>query len=432
MAEKIIRDPVHDVITFRLDADADALVWRLLQTPEFQRLRRIRQLGLAHLAYPGADHARYGHSLGVMEMARRMLEQLQRSARLDAGDRLVVLAAALLHDLGHGPFSHVFERVSGVHHEQVTQTLLLDADSNVWRVLTEHDASLPRRVAAAVAALPDDPRHGLPPFLVHTLSSQLDADRLDYLLRDDLMTGSRYGQYDLQWLLRSLTAAGDGPTGRLAVSYKGVSAVEGYLQARYHMYRNVYFHKVVRSAEGMLRLALQRARRLAIQERLDTDGPALRKALLGQSLTHEERLHLDDVTLMAAFKRWTQSDDPTLARLCHGLLFRQLYKTVELSVELGPAEAAERLRRAVEAVAAAGGDPHYDLFYDEPSDTPYETVSADDPAAFNEIQVLDAAGRLTPFARLSSFAASLRHFAFRRVHVRAEFKPAVLRAVTGG
>src|SRR5262245_40027918 len=121
MREKLIRDPVHDVIAFRIDRDEDALLFRLLNAREFQRLRRIRQLGMASLAYPGADHSRYSHSLGVMETARRMLDRLGESFAIDAGDRSACLVAALLHDLGHGPFSHVFERVSGVDHEAVTQ-----------------------------------------------------------------------------------------------------------------------------------------------------------------------------------------------------------------------------------------------------------------------------------------------------------------------
>lgn len=432
MTEKIIRDPVHDVITFRLDTEVDRLLWSLLQTPEFQRLRRVRQLGLANLAYPGADHSRYGHSVGVMEMCRRILDQLHRSVAIDDADRLVVSAAALLHDLGHGPFSHVFERVSGTHHERLTRRLIAEEDSSVRRVLAAHDASLPGRVSAVMAKGAEVSEGGVRRYLRETISSQLDADRLDYLLRDDLMTGSRYGQYDLQWLLRSLTVAGGGAGadggGRLAVSYKGVSAVEGYLQARHHMYRNVYFHKVVRSAEGMLRLALQRARRLAVQDRLPADDPALRKALLGQRLTMPEMVGLDDVSVLHCFKNWTSSHDPVLASLCHGLLYRDLYKTVELPLDWSAADAAEALRRAVDAVSHAGGDANYDLFYDEPSDTPYEAVSADDPAGMNEIQLLDAAGNLMPFTSVSPFGASLRHFAFRRIHVRGEWKQVVMKA----
>ena len=438
MTEKIIRDPVHDVIAFRLDKTADRLLWELLQTPEFQRLRRVRQLGLANLAYPGADHSRYGHSLGVLEMCRRILEQLSRSVTIDEGDYLTVTVAALLHDLGHGPFSHVFERVSGTHHEVVTRRLIGEEDSEVRRVLSRFDPTLPARVCALLAG--DDHGGGggggreasaVPRYLRESISSQLDADRLDYLLRDDLMTGSRYGQYDVQWLLRSMTVGGGSGDPRLAVSYKGVSAVEGYLQSRQHMYRNVYFHKVVRSGEGMLRLALQRARRLAVQDRLPGGDLALSKSLLGQRLTMPETVGLDDVSVLHCFKLWTASDDTVLAALCHGLLFRKLYKTVEIPVDWEPDRAAAALKRAVDALIHAGGDPAYDLFYDEPADTPYEAVTPDDPAGMNEIQLVDRAGNLKPFTSGSPFVASLKHFAFRRIHVRAEWKPLVASAVIG-
>src|SRR5438067_4570679 len=131
MSEKIIRDPVHDVIAFRTERPADALLFRLVNAEEFQRLRRIRQLGFASLAYPGADHSRYTHSLGVMETARKMLEQLRVSMRIDDEQATLCVIGALLHDLGHGPFSHVFERVTGVHHEDLTNQIILDPDSGV-------------------------------------------------------------------------------------------------------------------------------------------------------------------------------------------------------------------------------------------------------------------------------------------------------------
>src|SRR2546428_2946164 len=125
MSEKIIRDPVHDVIVLRTDRPLEALLFRLINAPQVQRLRRVRQLGLASLAYPGADHSRYSHSLGVMETARKILDQLARSFTIDEEGRTICVVAALLHDLGHGPFSHVFERVSGVQHEEVTRRVIL-------------------------------------------------------------------------------------------------------------------------------------------------------------------------------------------------------------------------------------------------------------------------------------------------------------------
>src|SRR5450432_3546538 len=146
MSEKIIRDPVHDVIAFRLDRPIDALLFRLLNAAEFQRLRRIRQLGMASLAYPGADHSRYSHSVGVMETARKILDHLRQSFYIADEDAIVCLSAALLHDLGHGPFSHVFERVSGVEHENFTDRIILDPQSEVNQILSEHDRALPQKI----------------------------------------------------------------------------------------------------------------------------------------------------------------------------------------------------------------------------------------------------------------------------------------------
>src|SRR3954447_19504580 len=364
--EKIIRDPVHDVIAFRLDRAVDSLLFRLLNCVEFQRLRRIRQLGMASLAYPGADHSRYSHSLGVMQTARKIVEQLCRSFYIAEEDQLLCLAAALVHDLGHGPFSHVFERVSGVHHEKLTQQVLLDDESEVHQVLAAHDRSLPKRVADLLNCKPS--RN----YFCDILSSQLDADRLDYLLRDNLMTGSQYGGYDLNWLLHALTI--DERTNRLAVTWKGVSAVEAYLQSRFHMYRNVYFHKVVRSGEGMLKLALQRAKRLAVQGRLEWppgDNPVY-KALLGQRLNMAEFSDLDDISVSHCFKLWTKSSDPVLAGLCNGLLFRKLYKTIDLTRVPDPLLARQAVQAAEQAIVAAGGEVAYAMFFDEASDAPYE------------------------------------------------------------
>ena len=431
MPEKIIRDPVHDVIAFRLEKPVDALLFKLLNAAEFQRLRRIRQLGLASLAYPGADHSRYSHSLGVMETARKILEQLGRSFRLDEGQVTLCLVAALLHDLGHGPFSHVFELVSGIEHERLTRRLILDPDSDVHRILIRHDKLLPESVAAFLRC---EPRRT---FYCDVIASQLDADRLDYLLRDNLMTGSRYGEYDLRWLLHALTV--DESDDRLAVTCKGVSAVEAYLQCRYHMYRNVYFHKVVRSAEGMLKLALRRAKRLSVQGRLPWPprDHGVHKALTGQRLTVEEYTDLDDVSVFHCFKLWTRADDQPLAGLCRGLLFRRVFKTVDLTAR-GADGARAAVAAAERAVAGAGGEPAYDLFFDEAADTPYETRDPGGPydpggAAAAEILVRDEAGALTPFARISPLIQSLgRQLTFRRLHVAAAYKAAVTAAVGAG
>jgi HD superfamily phosphohydrolase len=417
MPEKIIRDPVHDVIAFRLSRPIDALLFKLLNAAEFQRLRRIRQLGMTALAYPGADHARYSHSLGVMETARKMLQRLGESFKIDEGDATACLCAALLHDLGHGPFSHVFEQVSGVSHEELTHRVILDPATDVNRILREHDPALPQAIVDMICCRPTRT------FLCDLLNSQLDADRLDYLLRDNLMTGSRYGNYDLRWLLQALTI--DTATNRLAVTVKGISAVEAYLQSRYHMYRNVYFHKVVRSGEGMVRLALQRARRLAVQGRLNwarEENPVC-KLLLGVALETEEFTDLDDISVTHCFKLWAHGDEPTLAKLCNGLLYRRLFKTIDLSHIEDPQRISTILQAVGQAIAAAGGDAGYDLFYDEPSDRPYETVppgAGDGPTG---ILVVNFAGDSQDFAAISPLVGALnRQLWFRRLHVAAEWR----------
>lgn len=419
MPEKIIRDPVHDVIALRLERASDGLLFRLLAAPELQRLRRVRQLGMASLAYPGADHSRYSHSLGVMETARRMIEQLRRSFYINEESEVITTCAALLHDLGHGPFSHVFERVTGVHHERLTQRVILDPDSHVHRILSEHDKSLPERIVGLLLS------RSKRSFYSDILSSQLDADRLDYLLRDNLMTGSRYGGYDLRWMLHALTV--DEKSDRLAVSWKGISAVEAYLQSRYHMYRNVYFHKVVRSAEGMVKLALQRAKRLAAQGRLDWPRPQdnVSKALLGQRLSIDDFVDLDDVSILHCFKLWCGCPDQVLAGLCRGLLFRKLYKTIDLS-PLDVSRAGEVVSKATSAIELAGGDPAYDLFYDEVNDTPYEKYSPSEGDLRSEILVCDPEGRAVEFASISPIVEALnRELTFRRLHVAPAYRDIV-------
>jgi hypothetical protein len=422
MAEKIIRDPVHDVIAFRLEKPLDAMLFKLINAKEFQRLRRIRQLGMASLAYPGADHSRYSHSLGVMETARRMLDQLGRSFRMDEGDLCICVAGALLHDLGHGPFSHVFERVIDVHHEQITLQVIQDPDSEVHRTLVEHDRALPGMIANLLSFTPKRT------VFSDIVTSQLDADRFDYLLRDSLMTGSRYGGFDLSWLLHALTI--DPGSFRLAVSLKGISAVEAYLQSRYHMYHNVYFHKVVRTAEGMVRLALQRAKRLAAQGRLNWPGAQenVFKALRGQRLSVEEFSDLDDVSIQHCLKVWTRVDDSILSGLCLGLLQRRLFKTIDLSA-LDAVDARRAVDLAASAVTDAGGDAAYDLFYDEPADTPYEIY--DGQSSNVDILVQDRQGGLVSLGDISPLPQALnRQLMFRRLHVSASFRPTVDAAIS--
>src|SRR5881296_4157303 len=251
MSHRIYRDPVHNIIPLRDDTAEGRMMIRLIDAPEFQRLRRIKQLGLGFYTYQGAEHSRFTHSLGAWHLITRILDRLTDSYSIRAEDRAAVRAAALLHDVGHAPFSHAMEKILNVHHEQLTIRAVTSEETELHKVLTSHSAELPGRVAKIIEGT------FKPSALAQLVSSQLDVDRMDYLLRDSLMTGAKYGLYDLEWIINALQI--DEAADRIYVSARGLYAVEEYLQARYYMFRQVYFHRSLRSAEVVLRSALRRA-----------------------------------------------------------------------------------------------------------------------------------------------------------------------------
>ncbi len=225
MSERIYRDPVHNIIRLSADTDEGRLMVRLIDSYEFQRLRRIKQLGLALYTYQGAEHSRFTHSLGALHLMTRVLDRLAEKHNINEEDRAAARAAALLHDIGHGPFSHVMEKVLNFHHEAWTVRAVLSEETEVGRVLRSFSADLPRRVAEIIEG------RFQPAFLAQLVSSQLDVDRMDYLLRDSLMTGAKYGLYDLEWIINAIEV--DEQANRIYVSARGLYAVEEYLQARY-------------------------------------------------------------------------------------------------------------------------------------------------------------------------------------------------------
>ena len=238
----IIRDPLWNNITL------DDLAIRLVDTRAFQRLRYVRQLGLAYLVYPGATHTRFEHALGTWHLAGRTIALLQGRGEIKAEherEARIVAAAALLHDIGHYPFSHALEEIGAPHHEDVAGALLTRGEiADVLRKLVAEDA--PERVVELIRGRSASPLQGL-------ISGSLDLDKIEYLKRDALMCGVPYGEIDVDRLIHSLTLVGDPATGRsvIGVSEKGLSALESLLFAKYQMYRNVYWHHAVRSATAM-------------------------------------------------------------------------------------------------------------------------------------------------------------------------------------
>ncbi|WP_304863407.1 HD domain-containing protein [Faecalibaculum rodentium] len=289
------------------------MIWRLLDTPEFQRLRRIRQLGGVFQVYHTAEHSRFSHFLGVYEIVRRMTEEVPDiGGSLSRQEKLVVLCAALLHDVGHGPYSHSFERLSHCSHEQMTMRLILE-NTDIHTVLAEADPSLPAQVAAVIQGTCPNP------LLCDLISSQLDADRMDYLLRDAYETGTSYGTFDLERILRCLRVK----NGRLCIKESGMHSVEDYIMARYHMYWQVYLHPVARAYEVMLQLFFDRYSEVRSQLKIDLLENVFRLSELTCFL------ELDDYRLVTGLQQASVSDDRILADLADRLLNRRLFDWIE-------------------------------------------------------------------------------------------------------
>lgn len=333
--DRVFRDPVHGLIPI---SGGDEFLTDLINTPEFQRLHRIRQLGVASLTFPGADHSRFCHSLGVMHIASRILEVLAKRyrgsppANMVSDHRRTILAAALLHDIGHGPFSHLMERAfkSSKDHELRTKNMITEERGGIWHVLKRRHGIDPEKVEEIID-------HKFPfLFLQDIVSSQLDADRMDYLIRDSHFAGVDYGVFDLEWILNCLCIGSysndlnDPERWRLCLdSKRGLQAAEQLILARQHMSLQVYFHKSTRRWEAVFLCLIREAAALADKDSLPEGTPALVAKYLrqrGANISHLEFLRLDEPLMMSAFAAWMDSpnnDHQWLAKLAKGFLLRE-------------------------------------------------------------------------------------------------------------
>jgi HD superfamily phosphohydrolase len=410
----VLRDPIHNLIAFH-DTPWDRLLLSLLDAREVQRLRRIKQLGFSELVFPGANHSRLAHSLGVLHVTKKFLAQfdLVTGRPLNEYQRCLMLAAALLHDIGHGPFSHAFEQVTGIKHERFTHEIIVDPETQVHQRLRAVDGQLPAHLThffpeqEATSAPPAD----LPLYLTHVISGQFDADRCDYLLRDSHATGTEYGRYDLEWLLSHLQPQADGR--RFYLSRKALSAVEAYIFARFHMYRTVYFHKTTRAAEMMLTLLFRRFRQLL------GDNPSVKKAqkIVPEAprsvlavCTGQMQLswytRIDEHSITEFLKGCEEARDPILQELGGGIVHRDLYKVIDVTDlprgKIGTFAAAVQNRLQQEPHAG------YLFVNDSPQDTPYKPYNPDEVTQVNQIYLEDATGKPQEISLLSRTVAQLR------------------------
>ena len=346
MASRTYHDPLHRGISLDARDPAEAMVLSLVDSSPFQRLRRIRQLGPAFLTFHGAESSRFTHSLGVFSIARRAMERLKTLDPSLEQQRGVLYGAALLHDLGHAPLSHTGEEMFGTHHEQWSA-----------QVIREHPQirdSLENYATGTADAVADLLEHGEAErgVIKSLVSSQLDCDRLDYLLRDSYSTGARYGQLDLDRILAAITLA---PDGELAIHPKGLMAVEHYLVVRNLMYRSVYNHRLNVMCNWLLERLIQEARHLG-PDRIWADSTMHRWLWKTERLDLESYLANDDLRVGYHLQRW-QADAPApLANLCDRFLNRRLLKALDVSA-LHSSDRLELLAAAQTMSEAAGLEP---------------------------------------------------------------------------
>lgn len=385
--EKVFKDPVHRYVHVR-----DQLIWELINTAEFQRLRRIRQLGTTFVTFHGAEHSRFNHSLGVYEIMRRIVEQVMEGVGWSPEDRLLCLSAALLHDVGHGPFSHSFEKVFHTDHEEWTQAILL-GDTEINRVLSKVSEDFPDKVSEVIAKTYDNK------LIVSLISSQIDADRMDYLLRDAYFTGVNYGNFDIERILRVIR-----PHEEYAViKYSGMHAVEDYIMSRYQMYWQVYFHPVTRSSEVILRKIFQRAAYLYQEGYAFRQEPEMLKSFFDNDVSLEDYLQLDESVVLYYFQVWIKEQDAILSDLCERFMNRRLFKYIEYV----PNTTKDLYSELAQLFADIDIDTDYYLAVDSSSDLPYDFYRPGEEGERIPINLLMPTGELEELSTQSDIVQAI-------------------------
>ena len=321
---KVLKDPVHSYIHIHYE-----VIWNCLDSKEFQRLRRIRQLGGDFQVYPTAEHSRFSHSLGVYEIVRRMVTEVKSlCVELTEYEKVCVMLAGLLHDVGHGPFSHAFEHVTNHSHEEYTAKIIL-GNTELNAILRAVSEKLPQDIVSIIQHTHEND------ILNQIVSGQLDADRMDYLLRDSYFTATSYGQFDLERILRTMrvrkTAEGRKV---IVVKYTGIHSVEDYIMARYQMYWQVYYHPVARSYEAVF---IQLFNRLKDIFKVDKDYFENMKVLIPflekSEVSVDEYFKLDENSLLYCCALIQDKGDKIAADLARRLQNRKLFEYVDYNDE---------------------------------------------------------------------------------------------------
>lgn len=380
---KVMRDPVHGYIHVEYQ-----VIWDCINAREFQRLRRIHQLGGTYMVYHTAEHSRFAHSLGVYEITRRMVNEVSGLKELSEEDKVTVMCAALLHDVGHGPFSHAFEAITPTSHETYTRRIILE-DTQIHRILSNVSNDFPNKVASIIDySHPND-------LLNQIVSGQLDADRMDYLLRDAYFTGTSYGNFDLERILRTMRVK----ESKIVMKESGIHTVEDYIMARYHMYWQVYFHPVTRSYEAILHSIFKRLKDLYKRDPFKLDHIRMFQPFLKQQDTVEDHFKMDESAALYGFTLLSESDDPIAADLARRLLNRDLFEYETISDE-------SDLERIKKRVLQLGYDPEYYVIHDEAKQRPYQPYKSGEG---HNIWILKEDGEIKELSVVSDIVSAIVH-----------------------
>ena len=321
---KVLKDPVHSYIHIHYE-----VIWNCLDSKEFQRLRRIRQLGGDFQVYPTAEHSRFSHSLGVYEIVRRMVTEVKSlCVELTEYEKVCVMLAGLLHDVGHGPFSHAFENITNHSHEEYTAKIIL-GNTELNAILRDVSEKLPQDIVSIIQHTHEND------ILNQIVSGQLDADRMDYLLRDSYFTATSYGQFDLERILRTMrvrkTAEGRKV---IVVKYTGIHSVEDYIMARYQMYWQVYYHPVARSYEAVFIQLFNRLKDIFKGDKdYFEDMKVLVPFLEKSEVRVDEYFKLDENSLLYCCALIQDKEDKIAADLARRLQNRNLFEYVDYNEE---------------------------------------------------------------------------------------------------
>ena len=380
--KRVFRDAIHDYIQVN-----HLLIWRLINSKEMQRLRRIKQLEGTYQVFQSAEHSRFVHSLGVYQVVRKMLSAECFENHLSDYDQLCVMCAGLLHDIGHGPFSHSFEGVFQENHEDMTVKLIL-GDSEVNAILKDVYNELPNDIASII-----DHTHPNS-ILIQMVSSQLDADRMDYLLRDSYMTGTTYGQYDMSRILRTMRICDH----KIVFKESGVQAIENYILARYHMYWQVYYHPTARSYEHLLQSIFLRVKDLYENHYQFQTNMSYLLPFLNHQITTQDYIELDESVILYLFKEFIKEKDFILSDLSYRFINRKLFKYQQLKDE-------KQLEDIKNISFQLGYDPRYYIMSDNQKQIPY--LHYGKSGELSEIEILSQDNTLSPLPQKSEIVSAI-------------------------